>query len=147
MNSISAVLDNPNKNILNTAQVVTIASIIQKEGAGNGDMRLISGIIWNRLFSETPLQMDATLQYVKGDADLWWPRVKSEDKYLDSPYNTYKNKGLPPGPIASPGEGAIHASLDPVDTDCIFYLHDKNRNIHCSTTYEGHKKNISYYLK
>lgn len=128
-------------------KVLTIASLIQREAAGKHDMRLIAGIIWNRIFTGMPLQIDATLQYVKGDEDLWWPQVHPKDKYLDSPYNTYQNKGLPPGPIASPGPAAIAAVLDPSATDCLFYLHDKRRNIHCSSTYEGHKQNINYYLR
>lgn len=144
---VEEFLGNPEKNIINLNQVVTIASLIQKEAADKNDMRLISGIIWNRLFDDMPLQIDATLQYVKGEEDYWWPMVRSKDKFLDSPYNTYKNRGLPPGPIASPGIEAIMAALEPSDTNCVFYLHDRSRNIHCSSTYDGHKKNISYYLR
>jgi UPF0755 protein len=134
-------------NILNFDQVITIASLIQREAAGKKDMRLISGIIWNRLFIGMPLQIDATLQYVKGDDGKWWPRVNSEDKDIDSPYNTYKNEGLPPGPIASPGIAALEAAMNPAETDCIFYLHDRSKNIHCSDTYKGHLENINRYLK
>jgi UPF0755 protein len=134
--------------VLNLHQILTIASLIQREAAGKGDMRLISGVIWNRLFQEMPLQIDATLQYVKAeDAEKWWPQVRSDDKYLESPYNTYQNKGLPPGPIANPGLAAIEAALNPLDTKCLFYIHDNSRNIHCASTYEAHKRNISYYLK
>lgn len=134
--------------VLNVHQILTIASLIQREAAGKGDMRLISGVIWNRLFQEMPLQIDATLQYVKAeDAEVWWPQVRGDDKYLDSPYNTYQHKGLPPGPIANPGIAAIEAALNPLDTQCLFYIHDNSRNIHCASTYEAHKRNISYYLK
>lgn len=134
--------------VLNVRQILTIASLIQREAAGKGDMRLISGVIWNRLFEEMPLQIDATLQYVKAEnAKVWWPQVTGDDKYLDSPYNTYQNKGLPPGPIANPGRAAIEAALKPLDTSCMFYIHDNARNIHCASTYEAHKRNISYYLK
>ena len=110
-------------------------------------MRLISGIIRNRLEIGMPLQIDATLQYIRGDEDNWWPVPRSEDKKIESPYNTYQNVGLPPTPIATPGEDAIKAALNPLDTDCLFYLHDSRGNIHCSTTYEQHKKNVRYYLK
>lgn len=134
--------------ILNVHQVLTIASLIQREAAGKGDMRLISGVIWNRLFQEMPLQIDATLQYIKANEEIgWWPMVRSEDKYLTSPYNTYENKGLPPGPIANPGKAAIEAALNPTDTTCLFYIHDRSRNIHCTSSYETHKRNISYYLQ
>lgn len=93
------------------------------------------------------LDIDATLQYIKGNSeDGWWARVYADDKYLDSPYNTYRTKGLPPGPIANPGLPAIKAALNPTATPCIFYLHDTNREIHCSVTYEEHKENIKKYL-
>jgi UPF0755 protein len=128
-------------------QIITIASLIQREAAGKADMRLISGIIHNRLEIGMPLQIDATLQYIKGNEEEWWPVPKSEDKKLESPYNTYQNLGLPPTPIATPGKEAIKAALNPMKTDCIFYLHDKRRNIHCSITYEQHKRNVKYYLQ
>ncbi len=132
--------------ILNEDTALIVASIIQREAAGKHDMRLISGIIWNRIFSGMKLQMDATLQYAKGDEDLWWPQVKSEDKFIISPYNTYKNNSLPPTAIANPGFAALEAAYNPQKTSCIFYLHDKYRRIHCSKTYEEHLRNIEKYL-
>ena len=130
-----------------TDTVITIASIIQREAGGLRDMNLISGIIWNRLAIGMPLQVDATLQYIKGKDGKWWPYVLSKDKYLNSAYNTYQNIGLPPTPISNPGEGAIAAALSPEKTDCIFYLHDKYGRIHCSKDYTEHKKNINKYLR
>lgn len=136
-----------NESNISSSMVTTMASLIQREAGGNGDMRLISGIIWNRLAKGMPLQIDATLQYIKGDQEDWWPIPRSEDKYLESEFNTYQNIGLPPSPIATPSEAAIKAAMNPAKTDCLYYLHDKRGNIHCSTTYDGHKTNISYYLK
>jgi UPF0755 protein len=127
--------------------VITVASIIQREAGGLRDMNLVSGIIWNRLALGMPLQVDATLQYIKGKDGKWWPYVLSKDKYLTSAYNTYQNVGLPPTPISNPGEGAIGAALNPEKTDCIFYLHDKYGRIHCSKDYTEHKKNINKYLR
>jgi len=132
---------------VNMDRIVTIASIIQREAAGKSDMNLISGIIWNRLWRGMSLQMDATLQYVKGtEENGWWPQVTSADKHLDSPYNTYQNEGLPPSAIASPGLAAIAAAMNPQKTKCLYYLH-KNRQIYCSATYAEHKRNIDKYLK
>lgn len=132
---------------LNFDSVVIIASIIQREAANKTDMFLISGVIWNRLFSGMKLQMDATLQYAKGnDESGWWPRVSPEDKSVSSPYNTYKNSGLPPSPISNPGLAAIEAAINPQKTSCLFYFH-KNRQIYCSKTYEEHKNKIDVYLK
>jgi UPF0755 protein len=144
---ISNLTEKEKEKIFNLDQVVTIASLIQREAGGKNDMRLISGVIWNRLFEGMPLQIDATLQYVKGEDGLWWPRVKSEDKFIDSPYNTYQQSGLPPAPISNPGKAALEAAMDPAKTDCLFYLHDEWGRIHCSTDYDGHLDNIKRYLK
>ncbi len=134
------------KNIKWTT-AVNIASLIERESGGDSDKKLIAGIIWNRLNKDMPLQIDATLQYIKGDKDDgWWPRVRSADKFIDSPYNTYDHKGLPPGPISNPGLAAITAALDPEQTDCIFYLHAPDRQIYCSVTYTEHVANIEAYL-
>ncbi len=131
--------------IIGEQTALTIASIIQREAAGKQDMNLISGIIWNRIFKGMKLQMDATLQYAKGNiTDGWWPPVASADKYIESPYNTYKY-AFPPAPIASPGLAAITAAYNPQKTSCLFYLHDKNRKIHCSVTYAEHLRNIARY--
>lgn len=134
-------------NRLDIDTVITIASIIQREAGSSRDMNMISGIIWNRLAIGMPLQVDATLQYIKGKDGKWWPYVLSKDKYLDSPYNTYQYKGLPPTPISNPGVAAIGAALNPEKTDCLFYLHDKYGRIHCSKTYDEHKKFVNKYLK
>jgi UPF0755 protein len=135
------------RSIIDVDTAIKIASIIQREAAGKSDMRLISGVIWNRVFEGMKLEMDATLQYVKGNKDIgWWPRVKAEDKYLESPYNTYRTAGFPPTPIANPSMEAIEAALNPAKTDCIFYIHDRLRRIHCAKTYEEHVRNIKKYL-
>jgi UPF0755 protein len=132
---------------LNEDKILIIASLIQREAAGKKDMNLVSGVIWNRIMSDMPLAIDATLQYAKGTEENWWPQPKSEDKYIDSAYNTYQNKGLPPHPIANPGLAAIDAAMNPSDTSCLYYIHDRYRRIHCSPTYEGHKTNINLYLR
>ncbi|MCX6751550.1 MAG: endolytic transglycosylase MltG [Candidatus Nomurabacteria bacterium] len=132
--------------IINEDTAIKIASIIQRESGGKDDMRLISGIIWNRIFNGMKLQIDATLQYAKGsEEEGWWRQVTPEDKKIKSSYNTYLHAGLPPGAIANPGLDAILAAYNPQKTKCMFYLHDKNRNIHCAITYEEHKKNIQKY--
>lgn len=126
-----------------------IASIIQREAAGKNDMTLIAGILWNRLNADMNLEIDATVQYARGKTDTgWWAPIKAEDiSNIDSPYNTYKYKGLPPYPIGNPGLDAIEAALHPAETDCLFYLHDNERQIHCAKTLEEHQANIEKYLK
>ncbi|MFA6973183.1 MAG: endolytic transglycosylase MltG [Parcubacteria group bacterium] len=126
-----------------------LASIIQREAAGKNDMPLIAGIMWNRLLGGMNLEIDATVQYARGKTDTgWWAPIKADDiRNIDSLYNTYKNKGLPPYPIDNPGLEAIDAVLHPTETDCLFYLHDGDRQIHCAKTLEEHQANIDKYLK
>ncbi len=131
---------------VNLDTAVRIASIIQREAGGSYDMKIISGVIWNRMFRGMTLDMDATLQYAKASSTNWWPRVKGEDKYIDSPFNTYQNKGLPPTAIANPSLAAIEAAFNPAKTDCIFYLHDDDGGFHCEQTYAAHKANVQKYL-
>lgn len=145
---VSKINKPKSKKIISEDTAIKIASIIQRESNGKSDMKLISGIIWNRIFSGMKLQIDATLQYAKGnEQDGWWEEVNPEDKKIKSSYNTYMHIGLPPGPIANPGVAAIDAAYNPQKTSCLFYLHDRNRKIHCAKTYEEHKRNIDIYLK
>jgi len=125
-----------------------IASLISREAAGSLDMHLISGIIWNRLDKGMPLQIDATMQYTlgKNKEEKWWGAIDLKEQKNDSPYNSYLHKGLPPTPICSPNIDYVDAALNPEETDCLFYLHDHSKQIHCAVTYEEHLKNIKKYL-
>lgn len=136
-----------NKNIKWTTGL-KIASLIAREAAGREDMHLISGIIWNRLNQDMRLQIDATMQYTlgKNENGSWWGSIDLEQKRKDSPYNSYLHEGLPPTPICSPNIEYIEAALNPTETDCIFYLHDRNKKIYCSETYEEHKEKIRLHL-
>ncbi len=135
------------QKIVPLKEALTIASILEREAYDFTDMREISGIIWNRLFIDMPLQIDATLQYANGTSHskTWYPKVTPEDKYIESPYNTYRNKDLPPTPIGSPSVEAVLAALNPVPTDCLFYFHDKNSQFHCSKTYKEHVRLLKKY--
>lgn len=134
------------KNIKWTS-ALTLASIVQREAANALDMPLIAGILWNRLNQNMMLNVDATLQYIRGNTGLgWWAPITVEDKQIDSPYNTYKHTGLPPHPISNPSISAIDAVLNPTPTNCLYYLHDKNHVTHCAATYEEHQANIQKYL-
>src|SRR3989344_867197 len=126
---------------------IKIASLIERESGTLEDKALIAGIIWNRLNEDMTLQIDATIQYIIGKEGNWWPIVKGKDLKIDSPYNTYIYKGLPPGPIASPSLDSIKAEVYPEETDCFYYLHSPDMKIHCSKTYEEHLQNIEKYLR
>lgn len=101
-------------------EMVTIASLIEREARIDGDRRLISGVIHNRLRMGMPLQVDATVVYALGETAR--ERVSYADLEVDSPYNTYRYPGLPPGPIANPGADSLRAALDPAPTDYVYYL-------------------------
>jgi cell division protein YceG involved in septum cleavage len=135
---------------LDTALVV--ASLIEREAYDFNDMRYISGVIWNRLFIDMKLQIDATLQYARGANSAaaggrFWPVPTPADKFIDSPFNTYKHAGLPPSPIANPSIEAIIAALNPRSTDCLFYYHTNDGTFYCNETYENHKAGIVKHLK
>ena len=135
-----------NKNIKWTS-ALTLASIVQREASSKEDTPLIAGILWNRLNQNMQLGVDATLQYARGDVgNGWWAPISVADKKIDSPYNTYTNKGLPPHPISNPGISAIEAVLNPTKTDCLYYIHDREHITHCAMTYEEHQANIQKYL-
>jgi len=130
------------------SQALIIASLIQRETIGTSDMRLVSGIIWNRLFINMNLQIDATLQYAKANqkaATSWWPKVVPADAYLRSAHNTYLNPGLPPTPIANPSVAAVIAALNPIKTSCLFYFNDQKGNILCTDTYAKHVALLKKY--
>lgn len=135
-------------NIVPLDHALTIASLIEREAGGADDRRIISGIIWNRLFIDMNLQIDATLQYAKANSRAtgsWWPRVLPRDRFRPSPYNTYLHSGLPPTPIANPSVAAVVAALNPRNTSCLFYFHDKVRQFHCTATYAEHVALLKKY--
>ena len=134
--------DNPNG--YSERDIVIMASIIEKEARGDDDRAVVSGILWNRLAREIPLQVDATVAYAKGIPEN---ALTSDDLGFDSPYNTYIYRGLPPGPISNPGTLALEAAMNPAQTPYLYYLHDKHGTIHYAKTYVEHQKNITTYLR
>ncbi len=136
------------QQVVPMSEALNVAALIEREAGGPDDMRIISGIIWNRLFANMNLQIDATVQYAKANnptTTSWWPAVKPKDISQKSPYNTYLNPGLPPGPIANPSVAAVLAALNPIQTSCLFYFHDANHQFHCSDTYAEHVALLKKY--
>jgi len=122
-----------------------IASLLEREASDFQNMREISGVIWNRLFIDMPLQLDATLQYAKANTmqtATWWPAPRPADKFIKSPFNTYANKGLPPGAIANPSTASILAALNPLNTTCLYYFHSAEGEYYCSDTYPEHVEKL-----
>jgi len=132
-------------------EVLTLASIIEREGHTDEDRPVIAGVLLNRLKAGWPLQADATLQFALGyqsQEKTWWKKtLYDEDKKVNSPYNTYANPGLPPGPISNPGIASIRAAVYPKTTPYWYYLHDPSGGVHYAVTLEEHNANIEKYLR
>ncbi len=124
--------------------VLVMASLIEKEVADRDDRRIVSGILWKRIRAGMPLQVDAVFPYIKGKNT---GRVLFSDLKINSPYNTYLNKGLPPAPIANPGLDAIDAARHPKKSPYWFYLTGKDGVTHFSKTFAEHKRNRVRYLR
>jgi UPF0755 protein len=139
------------KNKLSEKELITFASLIEREAVGAEDRKMIASILLRRMREPMRLQVDASVQYALGyqkDQKSWWKKpLYFEDLKVDSPYNTYTNDGLPKGPVANPGIASIRAAAeaDP-NTEYLFYLHDKNGKPHYSKTYEEHMQYIEKYL-
>ncbi|NLM07046.1 MAG: endolytic transglycosylase MltG [Tissierellia bacterium] len=123
---------------MNLNSLITLASIIEREGRTDTDRPLISSVFYNRIKIGMPLQSCATVQYILGERK---PVLSNKDISIESPYNTYINKGLPPGPIANPGKKAIDAALHPENTEYLFFVLTGEDGSHTFTkTLEEHNK-------
>jgi len=125
-------------------EIITMASIIERETVTPKDRRIVSGILWKRISLKMPLQVDAAFNYVNGKSTF---DLTSADLKIDSAYNTYVNRGLPPGPIANPGIDTILSALEPTKTAYLYYLSDKDGIMHYAKTFEEHKVNKFKYLR
>lgn len=122
---------------------VIMASILEKEAATSEDRRIISGILWKRISIEMPLQVDAAFLYVNGKTTK---NLRIDDLKIDSPYNTYRYKGLPKGPIGNPGLEALEDAASPQSSPYLYYLSDDEGTIYYAKNFEEHKKNKGMYL-
>jgi UPF0755 protein len=129
------------KNGLTLYQVVTVASLIEREAKVNAERPLVASVIYNRLHHspEMPLEIDASVRYIVG----WDRPLTREDLLVDSPYNTYRHLGLPPGPIANPGLASIHAAVYPDHTSYLYYVakNDGSGEHYFSTTFQEQLNN------
>jgi len=130
--------------------VLTVASIVEREAVFDDERPIIASVYLNRLQQNMYMQADPTVQYAMGyqpDSGQWWKTPVTLDEYsaVDSPYNTYLNPGLPPGPIANPGINSIVAVLHPADTNYLFFVaYGEGRHVFAET-YEEHQKNVATY--
>lgn len=125
-------------------QALTMASIIQRETLAEDEMPVIASVFFNRLAINMPLETDPTVQYALGDdaqKGTWWKSpLTFTDLEVDSPYNTYRNQGLPPGPISNPSLAALNAAVNPAETEFLFFRAkcDGSLTHNFSKTYEEH---------
>ena len=127
---------------LSMHEVVTLASVIEKETARSDERTLISGVFHNRLRKQMPLQSDPTVIYALHEFD---GNLRKTDLSIESPYNTYKVTGLPPGPIANPGSAAIHAVLYPEPTEYLYFVSRNDGSHEFSTTLVEHNRAVKKY--
>lgn len=136
-------------------EVITMASLIERETRTDEERPIVAGILYKRIAKGWPLQVDASVQYVIATSKcksspqtcIWWPVITINDRKIKSGFNTYTNRGLPPSPICSPGLSSIKAAVYPTPSDYWFYIHDKNGQIHYTKTIEEHNLNIAKYLE
>ena len=127
---------------LSVHELLTLASIIEREAVVREERRLISAVFWNRLQLGMPLQADPTVQYAVGKQRRALTRA---DLATDHPFNTYTRTGLPPGPIASPGLSAIEAALDPAPVKYLYFVASDDQHHHFSTTVAEHNVAVARY--
>lgn len=127
---------------LSPQQIVIIASMIEREARFEVDRPLVASVIYNRLQAGWPLQIDATVLYAKG---VWQSTVTTQDRNIQSPYNTYLHTGLPPGPISNPGIQSIDAALKPAQTGYFFYLSDPQGHNHYAQTEQQFAQLLKQY--
>ncbi|MBB5926050.1 endolytic transglycosylase MltG [Streptomyces echinatus] len=128
------------REAMNVYQTVTIASIVQAEAGTKVDMGKVARVVYNRLQSGMPLQMDSTINYALNRSTV---RTSQDDAQLASPYNSYQRTGLPPTPIDNPGEQAMRAALNPTPGDWLYYVTVRPGDTRFTADYNEHLKNVA----
>ena len=127
--------------------VVTLASLVERETPLDAERPLVAGVFANRLARRMPLECDPTVAYALALAGRSTGPLTEADLHFQSPYNTYQNAGLPPGPIANPGEASLRAALDPPPTDFLYFVANTEGGHFFSKTLAEHNRNVARYRK
>ena len=137
------------------SEIVIMASILERETGSFEERPIVAGILWKRIENGWPLQVDASVQYAVANSKIktlssktfdLWPILTLEDLNIDSPYNTYKYKGLPPSPISNPGLSSLRSAASPEKSDYWFYIHSPDGAIHYAKTAAEHAINVRKFL-
>ena len=131
----------------NVQDVVTLASLVERETPRPEERPHVAGVFENRLRIGQPLQCDPTVAYALTLAGEYNGKLEGGDLHFASPYNTYQNKGLPPGPIANPGEASLRAALDPPPTDDLYFVANTQGGHFFSKTLQEHNQNVARYRR
>jgi len=136
---------------LSLDEAVNLASIVERESRSGSERGIIAGILLKRWRQGFLLEADATVQYALGyqtAEKTWWKKLLTEeDLQINTPYNSRRFSGLPPGPICNPGLEALKEVADPTKTDYYFYLHDKDGKVHFAKTLDEHNANVAKYIQ
>lgn len=135
---------------LDDYQTLILASLLEREAKSDQSRRMVAGILLNRFNIGMGLQVDATVQYARDSRQSpqkYWLPPTSTDLKINSPYNTYQNRGLPPTPICNPGLNSLTAAFHPTDSDYLYYLTGNDGQMYYAKTYAGHQQNIKNHLR
>lgn len=132
---------------MNVRRAVTLASLIEKETSRPDERAIVSGVYHNRLRIRMPLQCDPTVIYALMLAGRWNGNLRREDLQMNSPYNTYRFAGLPPGPIASPGRPALEAAVRPADVPYLYFVSRNDGSHVFATTLAEHNRNVDQWQR
>lgn len=141
ISSLNSEINNFNKPV---ADIIKMASILELEARTLESKRTIAGILWRRIELGMPLQVDVSFKYINGKTTK---SLTTADLKIDSPYNSYVYKGLPPTPISNPGLDSIKAAITPIKTNYLYFLSDKTGAMHYAKTYSEHLQNKQIYLR
>jgi UPF0755 protein len=130
---------------LSIRQVVTLASLVEKETSRADERALVSAVYHNRLRIGMPLQCDPTVVYALMLAGRWNGNLRRTDLQMDSPYNTYRVRGLPPGPIASPGQASLEAAARPADVKYLYFVSRNDGSHVFASTLAEHNRNVQQW--
>ena len=131
----------------NIRAVVTMASIIEKETAVPEERPLVASVYNNRLHTGIALAADPTVIYAALVAGRYAGTIRQADLQFDSPYNTYRHPGMPPGPIANPGRASLQAALHPANTNFLYFVSDGNGHHRFARTLDEHSRNVAAYRR
>ena len=127
---------------LTTRQVVTLASLVEKEKGKEEERPLVAAVYRNRMRIGMAMQADPTIVYALQKGGKYDGNIRREDLAMESPYNTYKHPGLPPGPIASPGEASLRAALNPADVKYLYFVSRNDGSHAFAETLAEHNDNV-----